>query len=188
MDGAVPMLNNELAVIARAKAEPDAFTALYDHYFPRIYSYVRYRVPDAAAAADVTSQVFEQAYRHLASYDPARAAFSTWLFTIARNALYNHTRGQKLRRWLSLDHVIGKPDHAPPPEAAVIHQEAHADLLEAVARLPERERDILALKFGAALTNRRIADLTGLTENNVAVILYRAVRRLRAELEVEVEA
>ncbi|MFQ6101807.1 MAG: RNA polymerase sigma factor [Anaerolineae bacterium] len=51
-----------------------------------------------------------------------------------------------------------------------------------MARLSDRERDLIGLKFAAGLPNRRIAELTGLSENNVGVILYRAVRRLRAEL------
>ena len=56
-------------------------------------------------------------------------------------------------------------------------------LLAALARLPARERDLIGLKFAAGLTNRRIADLTGLTESNVGVILYRTIRRLRTDLD-----
>jgi len=54
-----------------------------------------------------------------------------------------------------------------------------------VARLSDRERDLVALKFAAGLTNRRIAELTGLSESNLGVILYRAVPRLRAEMSAK---
>lgn len=64
-------------------------------------------------------------------------------------------------------------------------QDTIDDLLQAVAVLPEREREILALKFGAKLNNREIADLKGLTASYVGVILYRAVRTLRDSLEVD---
>ena len=70
----------------------------------------------------------------------------------------------------------------PQPEEVAIRDETRAELLAAVARMSDRERDLIALKFAAGLTNRRIAKLTGLNESNVGVILYRAMRRLRAEL------
>ena len=54
-----------------------------------------------------------------------------------------------------------------------------------LARLADRERELVALKYGAGLTNRAIAGLTGLTESNVGVILYRAVQRLRADWETQ---
>ena len=54
-----------------------------------------------------------------------------------------------------------------------------------MARLSDREQDLIALKFAAGLTNRRIAEMTGLSQNNVGVILYRAVRRLRAKLSTK---
>jgi RNA polymerase sigma-70 factor (ECF subfamily) len=57
------------------------------------------------------------------------------------------------------------------------------ELLPLIGNLPERERDILALKFGAEMTNRSIAGITGLTESNVGVILYRTLRRLRDQLQ-----
>ena len=73
----------------------------------------------------------------------------------------------------------------PPPEEIAERDESRSELLEAVARLSERERELVALKFAAGLTHRTIAELTGLSEGNVGVILYRAVRRLRAVLAVE---
>lgn len=66
-----------------------------------------------------------------------------------------------------------------------MHNETRAELLAAVARLSDRERDLIALKFAAGLTNRRIAELTGLSESNLGVILYRAVPRLRAEMSAK---
>ena len=71
------------------------------------------------------------------------------------------------------------------PEEVVIHDETRAELLASLARLSDRERDLIGLKFAAGLTNRRIAELTGLSQSNVGVILYRTVRRLRAELSAK---
>jgi len=187
MDGALTMsLPNEQALVARAAADPAAFAALYDHYFPRVYNYARYRVQDGEAAGDLTAQIFEQALRALDGYDPDRGAFAAWLFGIARNAINLHFRARKRHRWLSLDALRGRAGNEPNPEKVVISHEMQHSLLQAVANLRERERELIALKFGAGLTNRHIAELTGMSEGNVGVTLYRAVQRLRREL-VEME-
>ena len=185
MDGTVVVLPNELALVARATAEPAAFAAIYDHYFPRVYNYVRYRVRDAQTTDDLTAQVFERALVSIGSYRPERAPFGAWLFGIARNAVNDHLRAQRRRRWLSLDVLRGQPSSEPQPEDLAVHSENRTELLAAVARLSDRERDLIALKFAAGLTNRRIAKLTDLSESNVGVILYRAVQRLRAELSAK---
>jgi RNA polymerase sigma-70 factor (ECF subfamily) len=176
------LLPDELALVARAKVEPTAFAAIYDHYFPRIYNYVRYRVSDAARVDDLTALVFERALAGIHSYRPERAGFATWLFAIARNAVNDWLRGQQRRRWLSLEALSGRASPEPQPEDIVAANETRAQLLAAMGCLSKRERDLIALKFAAGLTNRRIAELTGLSASNVGVILYRAVRRLRAEL------
>lgn len=182
MDGTVAVLPDELALVAQAAAEPAAFAAIYDHYFPRVYNYVRYRVGDAATADDLTAQIFERVLVHIRGYRPERAPFAVWLFAIARNAVSDHLRAQRRQRWLSLEVLRDRASSDPEPEEVATHSETRAELLGAMARLRGRERDLIALKFATGLTNRRIAELTGLSESNVGVILYRAVRRLRAEL------
>ncbi len=108
MDGTVAVLPNELALVARATAEPAAFAAIYDHYFPRVYNYVRYRVSDAETADDLTAQVFERALVNIGRYRPKRGPFAAWLFAIARNAVSDYLRAQRRRRWLSLE-VAARP-------------------------------------------------------------------------------
>jgi len=185
MDGTVAVLPNELALVARATAEPAAFATIYDHYFSRVYNYVRYRVRDVETADDITAQIFERALVNIGKFRPERAPFAAWLFAIARNGVNDHLRVQKRRRWLSLEVLRDRASAEPRPEEVVIHNETRAELLAAVVRLSDRERDLIALKFAAGLTNRRIAELTGLSGSNVGVILYRAVRRLRAELSAK---
>jgi RNA polymerase sigma factor (sigma-70 family) len=185
MNRTVAMLANEAALVARAMAEPAAFSAIYDHYFPRVYNYVRYRVQDAEAADELTAEVFEAIWGKFGSYRPERAPFAAWLFAIARNAINDHLRALSRHPWLSLETLRDKPSLEPQPEQVAIHHETRAELLAALARLSERERDFIALKFAAGLTNRSIAQLTGQSEDNVGVILYRAMRRLQAELRIK---
>lgn len=182
MDAALKAMPGEAELLKRAVADPAAFSAVYKHYFSPIYNYIRYRVQDATVADDLTTRTFERVLRNLATYDAEKGAFPAWLFTIARNAVSDCFRAQKRRRWLSLDVLRNRAGPAPDPEEIVAANEARVELLQAVAQLPDRERDLIALKFGAGLTNRHIAGLTGLGESNVAVILYRTVRVLREKL------
>jgi RNA polymerase sigma-70 factor (ECF subfamily) len=148
----------------------------------RIYKYLRYRGLDVDEANDLTSAVVERAIEKLTSYDPARGAPNTWLFAIARNMLNSHWRAAGLRRTLPLEAAEQQPGFDPPPEEAVVRREMRRKLIKALGSLDDRERDLIALKFSALITNREIASLTGLTESNVGVTLFRAVRKLRALL------
>ena len=160
------------------------FAALFDLYYPKLYRYVRYRVASLQEAEDLTALVFERALTHLASYDPAKGAFSTWLFRIAHNALVNHL-AQQGRRGISVDleEMAGLPSESRSPEEALIHQEAVQRLLRDVSTLSSRDQDILALKFAGRLTNREIAGILDLNEKTVSVILLRSLRKLRRLVE-----
>ena len=185
MDGAAMGLTNEQALVDQAAVEPSAFAAIYDHYFPRVYNYARYRVRDAQAAEDITSQVFERALSKIGSFHPEQGAFANWLFAIARNAVRDHYRSKRRWRWLPFDLLDDQRSQDPQPEEVSVQDETWARVLSAVAQLGERERDLVALKFGAQLTNREIAGLTGLSDSNVSVILSRTVKRLFGQLEKE---
>lgn len=176
-------LSKEHLILAKALENPDVFATLYTQYFPQIYTYIRYRVKDDATADELTAFVFERAMTRLNKFDSERGTFVGWLFGIARQKVLNHNR--KLRRWqmLPLEWFKHSHDHAPLPESLTEKQLQEERLLKAVGRLDEREQDLIALKFASGMTNRRIAAVTGLTEANVGVIVFRALKRLRQLLE-----
>jgi RNA polymerase sigma-70 factor (ECF subfamily) len=176
-------LANEPVLIARAKDDPTAFAAIYDFYFARIYNYARYRVLDPVAADDLTSEIFETVLTKLHTYRLERGPFSAWLFTISRNIVNQNLRKQKIRQFLSLEHIRHLTSREPNLDERVIQHETHNQLLSAVGQLSEREREIIALKFTSGLTNRAISSMTGLKESHVAVILHRAVQRIRAQMD-----
>lgn len=104
------------------------------------------------------------------------------MFTIARNIATDHFR--RRRPALPLE-AVELPASAPPPEEQVQQQDDLARLGGLLAQLNTRERELVALKYGAGLTNRSIARLTGLGESNVGTILYRVVHQLRAQWRQE---
>jgi RNA polymerase sigma factor (sigma-70 family) len=181
-----PAWLEEAALAKRAASDRYSFAMLYDRYFPRVYNYMRFRCSDPQTADDLTSVVFEKALREIAHYQAERAPFAVWLFTIARNALTDHLRAGQRHPWLTLDLLRGhsNPDHS--TEEGLIETETRDSLIRALARLSERERDLIALKFQAGLNNRQIAEMTHLSESNVGVTVFRAIQRLRVLMEVHV--
>jgi RNA polymerase sigma-70 factor (ECF subfamily) len=147
-----------------------------------ISGYIRYRVCDRDTADDLTSQTFLRALDRLSTFDPRKGDIGPWVLGIARNVVRDHVRSRRRWGWIPLDWLGERADSEPSPETSVIRSEQEQQLLEALGTLTDRERDVLGLKFGAGFTNRAIASLTGLGESHVAVIVYRAVGRLRDRL------
>jgi RNA polymerase sigma-70 factor (ECF subfamily) len=176
-------LDQELLLVRRVRVDTQAFDALYDHYFPRIYNYVYFRVQERAPADDLVSAIFVRALDRLDTFDERRGSFGVWLFGIAHHALVDYYRSVKRSVNLPLERAEQVAASSPSIEQGLAQKEQQAAILRQVARLSDREQEIIGLKFGAGLTNRKIATLMGLGENHVAVILYRAMRRLRRELD-----
>ncbi len=158
------------------------FAELYDRWFNKVYTYVRYHVWPAAEADDVTARIFESALKGFSGFDPARGPEQAWLFGIARNAVIDWARGRARRAEVPLE---GAPEPAGGDrlEAPLERKEQRALIREAVAGLDERSRDIITLKFSSGLNNREIAAMTGLGESNVGIIIYRAVKRIQSLVE-----
>jgi RNA polymerase sigma-70 factor (ECF subfamily) len=140
----------------------------------RVYAYVAYRIGDGPDAEDVTSDVFERALRYRASYDPAQGEPVAWLIGIARHRLH-----------------LGRAPTVPLDEIdePVAPRDLEADAVDrltlqaALARLADRDAELLALRYGADLKARQIGEALGMTTNAVEVALHRALGRLRAILE-----
>jgi RNA polymerase sigma-70 factor (ECF subfamily) len=105
------------------------------------------------------------------------AAFSTWLYRIAQNVGVDYLRSRRTHAPLE-DAVEVIVDGT--PESDEEHRSDLARLAALTASLPDRERDLIALRYGAGLSNRAIAPLVGLSESNVGTILHRTVQTLRS--------
>lgn len=160
-------------------AEVD-WEAVYADLLPRVYSFFRYRVPDRATAEDLTAATLERAWSKRDRYQRDLASFSTWVFGIAHNVALGYYRQH--RDQIPLD-ILDDQASDSSVEESLEQLSDRERLFALLKRLPTREQELLALKYGAELTNREIARVTGLGESNVGTILSRVVNKMRAEWE-----
>jgi RNA polymerase sigma-70 factor (ECF subfamily) len=166
-----------LPTLARwVTAEPD-WEQVYAEQLPRVLNFFRYRLGDTADVEDLTARTFEKAWRARDRYRRDVAGFATWLLTIARNVAIDHLRASQ--RHEPLDVAADVPSMDATPEQQAVQQSEAQRLASLLAALSPRERELIAMKYGADMTNRAIADATGLSESNVGTILHRAVETLR---------
>ena len=169
---------NELAL--RARTDETAFEELYEYFFPRVYNFIYARLKNSADADDVTSITFIKMNENLERYNPAQAAFSTWLFRIALNSIIDHTRRRDKSEETEWEDFF---DPAAPeyqePEAQTLAQEENRELLVVLDKLNERERRIIELKFFSDMDTRTIAEVLNMSESNVRVTLHRTLAKLK---------
>ncbi len=145
-----------------------------DQLIRRVYAYVAYRIGDGPDAEDATSETFERALRHRDSYDPRRGEPLAWLIGIARRCSSDVVARRQL--------VVADVDDSAAPDDVVDAAIRRVSVAAALSVLSERERELIALRYGADLTARRIAELLGIPTNTVEVALHRALERLRRRL------
>jgi RNA polymerase sigma factor (sigma-70 family) len=150
-------------------ADVDAsFEAVYRAHLPEVWRYVRARVPDDGGAQDVTSDAFLRALRSWERYDPGRGSVGAWLCGIARHAVADWWRGRR-------------PEHlvADAPEVAALRSEGADEVRQHLGRLTEREREVVALRFGAGLSSPEVGAVLGISPTAARMAVHRAVTKLR---------
>jgi RNA polymerase sigma-70 factor, ECF subfamily len=152
--------------------------AVYADHLPRIYNYFRFRLAADADVEDLTARVFEKAWSARARYRRDLAGFSTWLYRIAQNVGVDYLRSRRAHAPLEAAVAVAAERT---PEGDEERRSDLARLAALTASLPERERELIALKYGAGLSNRAIAQLVGLSESNVGSIVHRTVQALRSQ-------
>lgn len=143
----------------------------------RVYAYVAYRMGDGADAEDATSEVFERALRYRSGYDASKGSPAAWLIGIARRVVDS---AQAARRTTTDE--IGETASDEDLERDTLRR---MTLAAALGRLKSRDRELIALRYGADLTSRQIAELLELSQNAVEVAVHRALGRLRVAMEAD---
>jgi RNA polymerase sigma-70 factor, ECF subfamily len=153
--------------------------AWYEAYGKAVYSYVRFHLPSADAAEDVTADTFLKAFQAADRFDPSKGEARTWIFRIAQNTLRDHLRRARLRRHVPIGTMRDLASEAPSPEERLLWEEEVARLLDSIAELRARDREIISLRYGSGLDTSEVADVLGVSEPVVRTRLWRALDRLR---------
>ncbi|HEX9967832.1 MAG TPA: sigma-70 family RNA polymerase sigma factor [Solirubrobacterales bacterium] len=153
-----------------------SFDELYRQSRDDVYAYVASLLRDSSAAEEVTATAFERAYRKRDRFDGRRGTPRGWLFGIARNAALDELRHRRRQ-----DAMSAEPADLTAPSGAdsVERSERRLLLSAALEQLVPRERELVALKFFAGLSNAEIARVLGIGESNVGTKLHRIVAKLR---------
>ena len=177
--------------VATATAErPDqgqiAFEALYRETRDDVFAYVAGLLRDRSAAEEVTSQAFERAWRKRRQLDPDRGPARAWLFGIARNAALDELRRRSRQGQMPGEVAEGGPGGIVPrasdgnPAKIAVQRTA---LRQAMESLSGRERELVALKYFAGLSNAEIAKVVGTSESNAGTKLHRVMEKLRRSFD-----
>ncbi len=174
----------DLATHIRRVAEAQdrrAFAALFEHFAPRVKSYMLRLGATAAQAEDLAQETLLTLWRKAGTFDPARAGAATWVFTIARNLRIDAIRRERLIE-------PGEPPEdaeAPDPRADTVMESDQAErgLRAAIAGLPEEQAMLLRMSFFEDYAHGDISARLGMPLGTVKSKLRRAILRLREVLE-----
>ncbi len=176
---------DRVIVDAIRAGDPAAFRDLYQRHFRRIHSFSVRRLGDVTEADDVCQDVFEAVFCCLDRFE-GKSDLIVWIYGITRNILNNRLRRRGGVRLVSLDDI---PQEAAPldlgPEPLAQARQTLGRVREAIGNLPDEQRRVLELRHGKRLNIRKIAQLTGRSEDAVKSSLYRARRSLAAQLPGE---
>ncbi len=167
--------------------DKEAFGHLYDQYFPQIFKYLLVRIDTREDAEDMTETVFIKAWEHLPNFGrkTKKRNFRAWLFRIAHNTVVDHYRTRK--QSLPLESVSQTSSAAGEPDRVTLDNENSRVIMKAIKQLDEISQNVIVSRFFSDLSHKETALSIGISENNVRVIQYRALKRMRDMLREDNE-
>jgi len=180
-------LINENEIVEQAKKDPRKFEVLYNKYFEQIFRYVYQRMDDIDTANDVTSQVFYKAITKLHKYEFRGVPFSSWLYRIAMSEVYQWFKDNKASRTVNMDsqgifNLIKDDEQSPDNFEDEDNSKLKQLLIKAIAELPEKDLQIIEMRYFEKRSYKEIGEILDITENNAKVKAYRIVGKLRGKL------
>ncbi len=151
---------------------------IYIDYHERVLRYIQSRVNDINLAEDLTSDVFLKIYEKIDTFDETKASLSTWIFTITRNRLTDYYRVRRVH-----SEVPETMEEDFNLEDAVCNQDTLEALADALEQMPERERDIIILRYYSGKTLKDIAARLDISYAYVKLLHNKALMMLREYLE-----
>lgn len=176
------MSETELAgLLSQVRAgDADAWGELYRRYAPAMFRFCRRLLPAREDAEDATTEIFMKVRQKLGSYDSSRP-FTAWLYKVASNHCWDTLRRRHIRQDLETGDVDDLPLEHPDPNQLQRLEAEHTgkQVRDALAKLPDRARAVLVLRYFADLSYEEIADTMGVRRQFVGVLLLRARHHLR---------
>lgn len=168
-------------LIERAQeGERDAFGKIYNLFYRRIFRFCKFNVAQETDAQDLCQETFLRAYRHLSTFSERKGgSFQAYLFKIARNLIIDARRKKKdvpLKDW----HDVEKADDL---GEEIDKEFRKQNLQEAIAKLPESERQIVILRYFEEMTTTEVAEVVGMREGALRVRSHRILKKLKELLE-----
>ena len=173
-------LDEEQRLIEAAKRDPEAFAALYDRYFERIYNYAYRLTGNQDEAEDVTAQTFKQAFENIGRFEWRGVSAGAWLYRIAGNVVAGTHR--RSRPSAPFEDALEVPNADPTPEDVVVKHERYGELMNAVRTLPPTQQQVLVLRFGEGLSYQEIGLAIQRSEGAVKQLIHRALVNLRGTM------
>ncbi|WP_322628883.1 RNA polymerase sigma factor [Halothiobacillus sp.] len=164
----------------------DAFAVVLRHFQRPLFGFLGRMGFSQAQAEDLAQETFLRAWQKLGDYDPQRAAFSTWLFTLARNRALNELNRPAVRHEILMgDDLPDHPSTQPVPLNQWLIHEQNQLLQAALRQLPLADRSVLALAYIEDLDLSAIGRIEGVSTGAIKTRLHRARQKLRELLGVE---
>jgi RNA polymerase sigma-70 factor (ECF subfamily) len=173
-------------LISRAKAgDKAAVTAIYEAYKQKIYRFMYYRLDDAQAAEDLTTEVFLRVIEGLPGYHQNGVPFQGWLFQIAHNLTIDYFRRMRVRQHADLDEEMAADGESPDTVAG--RNLVYEQLRLALHRLPEDQCTVVVLRFVAGMPVAQVAHTLNRSESAVKALQARGLERLHQILSQQRE-
>ena len=175
-------LEQEHELFLRLKSDPTTVGEIYDFYADRLYGFLLKRCGHKETAEDLVSHTFMKFLESLPGLEWKNAPLSAWLYQVASNALADHFRKASTRRDTGLDSEEWDPPAADDPAWNAELKIQGEKLRALMGELSQRDQEVLDLKFFTGLETQEIASQLGISSNHAAVLVYRALGRLRQKL------
>ena len=171
-----------LLVRVGQKRDRAAFRAVFEFFAPRIRAFLRKRNQSSAQADDLTQDVMVLIWRRAETFDPERAAASTWIYTIARNALIDSIRRSARRSGIKAEDVVDQMPDVPMADELLVRDQNVARVSAALTALPQAQREILQLAYLDGQSHREISERLDLPLGTVKSRVRLAMNKLREML------
>jgi RNA polymerase sigma-70 factor (ECF subfamily) len=175
-------ISQENDLVAQAQKDTSHFAVLYKRYYQQIFLFALKRVESEDTAADVTQQVFLKALINLPKYRNVGLPFSSWLFRIARNEMYDMFRRNKVQMVVSIDkdgigEIIAEIGEEPGHDHTALHS--------ALGSLTDEEMELIELRYFEKRPFKELSEILSITENYAKVKTYRILDKLKEKLKNE---